>query len=77
VRGRRVAREAVVQAVAVHVAFKSKVHLKPGFQFMGSRVETRRFQAMGQTGFNVYTAPTRLVTFCVTLLNTFEVCALS
>ncbi len=32
---------------AVQVAFESK-GLKPGFHFIGSRVETRRFQAMGQ-----------------------------
>jgi hypothetical protein len=31
---------------AVQVAFESK-GLKPGFHFLGSRVETRRFQAMG------------------------------
>jgi hypothetical protein len=33
--------------VAVQVAFESK-GLKPVFHFIGSRVETRRFQAMGR-----------------------------
>jgi hypothetical protein len=36
-----------VHAVALQVAFESK-GLKPGYHISGSRVETRRFQAMGQ-----------------------------
>jgi hypothetical protein len=40
------------RGVAVQVAFES-IGLKPGFHFIGSRVETRRFQARGSAGFNV------------------------
>jgi hypothetical protein len=35
---------------------KSKT-LKPGFHFIGSRVETRRFQACGSAAFSTCTAP--------------------
>jgi hypothetical protein len=63
---RDVRREQEVQAVAVQVdPFESK-GLKPVYHFSGSRVETRRFQAMGQLdstvpgtssyGFNLYQA---------------------
>jgi hypothetical protein len=41
--------------VAVQVdPFESKLILKPGYHITGPRVETRRFQAMGSTGFNLY-----------------------
>jgi hypothetical protein len=39
--------------VAVQVAFERQA-LKPGIHLTGSRVQTRRFQAMGQLIFNVY-----------------------
>jgi hypothetical protein len=46
------------QAVAAQVAFDGRQTLKPGYHFIGSTVETRRFQACGSTGFNLYsTAP--------------------
>jgi hypothetical protein len=48
--------EVEARDVAVQVAFESK-GLKPDFHFIGSRVETGRYQAMGHTGFNLYTAP--------------------
>ena len=42
------------RAVAVQVdPFESK-GLKPDFHFIGSRVETRRFQAYGSTEINLY-----------------------
>jgi hypothetical protein len=43
----RAAHAEVVQGVAVQVEFESK-GLKPVSHLIGSRVETRRFQAMGQ-----------------------------
>jgi hypothetical protein len=45
------------QAVAVQVDPFGKQTLKPGFHFIGSRAETRRFQAMGSTGVNGCTSP--------------------
>jgi hypothetical protein len=44
--------------VAVQVEFESK-RLKPGFHFIGSRVETRRFQAMGQLKSTCYSPTMR------------------
>jgi hypothetical protein len=58
-RGPAVEREAVHHVhsldVAVQVEFKSQT-LKPVFHFIGSRLETRRFQAMGQLD-STFTAP--------------------
>jgi hypothetical protein len=33
--------------------------LKPGFHFIGSRVETRRLSSYRSTGFNLYSPTTR------------------
>ena len=37
------------RAVAVQLAFEKKQTLKPVFHFISSRVETRRFQAVGDS----------------------------
>jgi hypothetical protein len=49
-------RLAKLRFVAVQVVFETK-GLKPGFHFTGSRVETRRFQAMGQLDSTRTTPP--------------------
>jgi hypothetical protein len=45
-------------AVAAQVAFGNQT-LKPVFHFVGSRLETRRFQAMGQLDSRICAAPPR------------------
>jgi hypothetical protein len=52
----------LLRTVAVQAGpFESSKVLKPGYHISGSRVETRRFQAMGQhTAFNLY-SPTEHV----------------
>jgi hypothetical protein len=48
-----------ILCVAVQVEFEAKQILKPGNDFIGSRVESRRFQSSSwSTGFNVYSCPT-------------------
>jgi hypothetical protein len=49
-------RSLVLPSVAVQVEVESSKKLKPGFHFIGSRVETRRLSAMGQ-GESTCTAP--------------------
>jgi hypothetical protein len=36
---------------------KKQIILKPGYNFIGSRAEAKRFQAHGSTGFSLYAAP--------------------